>query len=109
MLTTKYSPRCNSSRCENVGLVDAGAIVIEHFFHRRAALDDRLRSQAFVEQVAAGVFGQRHVDVADVIDDLAIDLFRHALSKQRLPASMWKIGILRRLAEITARPVFVSP
>lgn len=30
-------------------------------------------------------------------------------SKQRLPASMWKMGILRRLAGITASPELVSP
>lgn len=30
-------------------------------------------------------------------------------SKQRLPASMWKMGILRRFAERTASAVFVSP
>ena len=30
-------------------------------------------------------------------------------SKQRLPASMWKIGILRRLAGMTARQLLVSP
>jgi hypothetical protein len=30
-------------------------------------------------------------------------------SKQRLPASMWKTGTLRRFAAIAARPLLVSP
>ncbi|MNV71563.1 hypothetical protein D3C71_1645900 [compost metagenome] len=31
------------------------------------------------------------------------------ISKQRLPASIWKIGTLRRLAGITERQLLVSP
>jgi hypothetical protein len=41
-----------------------------------------------------------------VVDDPAVDL---RWSKQRLPASMWKIGMRRRLAGITARQLLVSP
>ena len=65
------------------GLAGADAIHMlpEDLTHRRAGDEDVFLADAFRQQVAAAVLGVGQVDVADVVDDLAVDLFRHVLIK----------------------------
>ncbi len=50
--------------------------MLQHLAHGRAGLDHRLRPQPLCQQVAAGVLGQRQVDVGEVVHHLAVELLR---------------------------------
>ena len=60
-------------------LASPGSVVLQHLAHGRTGLDDRLGPQSLGEQVAPGMLGERHVDVAQVVDDLAVEFLRDPL------------------------------
>ena len=77
MLTTKYSPRAELQPLEHVGRGDAGPVGVQHFAHRRAGEVNSPRMDALGQQIAAGVLGVHQVEVADVVDDAAVDFLGH--------------------------------
>ena len=59
--------------------LDLRLVVTQYLAHRRTGLDHRVWRASLLQEVAARVLGIGQIDVGDVIDDLAIDLLRHAL------------------------------
>ena len=78
-LTTKYSCGLQAKARQHVAGLDLGQVVVEHLVHRAAGLDDPVGRQPLAQQVLAGDRRIGQVDVADVVDDLAVDLLGHAL------------------------------
>ena len=64
---------------EDVAGLDLGQVLAEDFAHRGAGDVDVLFADAFGQEVAAAVFGVGQVDVADVVDDLAVDFLGDVL------------------------------
>ena len=74
-----------------------GTIVGKHLVHGAADDDDAIGRQTLAEQMGAGDLAIGQVDVADVIDDLAIDLLRYALVKATIAGLHVKHGNLAPL------------
>jgi len=55
--------------------------VAQDLAHRRAGFYHCFRAQTFREKISASMLGIRQVNVAYVIDDTAVNFFRHALVK----------------------------
>ncbi|MNL16578.1 hypothetical protein D3C87_1376290 [compost metagenome] len=66
---------------QHVGGEDLRHVVVEHLLHVRTGLDDGFRTNPFSDQVSPGMLCQDHVDIAQVIEHLAIQFFRDALIK----------------------------
>ncbi|MCY1554931.1 hypothetical protein D9M68_915450 [compost metagenome] len=64
---------------QHVGSFDLRSVVVQHLTHVRTSLDDGLGRHTFGDQVAPGMFGEHHVDVAEVVQHLAVELFGYAL------------------------------
>src|SRR5216683_5005886 len=60
---------------------DAVAKALQDFAHRRAYLDYRIRPYALRKQIPARVLGVWKIDIADVIDNAPVDLFRNTSVK----------------------------
>ncbi len=61
------------------GSLNAFAVMVQHLPHVGARLDDGLWPNALGDQVTPCVFGQHKIDVAQVIQYLAVQFFRHTL------------------------------
>ena len=77
--------------------VNSGHDIREDFTHWAPGLDHELRRQAFRQQVAPCVLRVDHVHVAEVIDHLPIQLFRHTLIKAAIAGFHVKDGNLAAL------------
>jgi hypothetical protein len=75
----EIAPALQPQSGENVGGRDFGAEMVQHLRQMGADLEDPIGWKSFGQQIAARVFRQRHVHVAQMVDDFAIQLFRHAL------------------------------
>ena len=93
---------------EDVRGLDLIQVRAQDLRHGRARDGGALRGAASILEVAAGVLGVGQVDIGDHVDDVAVSLGRHS-SLQRLPASMWKLGMCRRLAAMADRQLLVPP
>jgi len=60
---------------QHVAFFNAGHGVVQHLPHGGAGNEDGLAVNALAEQIAAAVFGVGHVDVGNMIHDLAVDHF----------------------------------
>ena len=63
----------------NVASLDCRQILVQNFGHGAAGHVGAFLGQAAIGQVTAGMFGIRHVHVADNVDDAAVGLFGQAL------------------------------
>ena len=59
--------------------------MVQHLEHGAAGFDDAVRRQSLAEQIVPRDVAVGHVDVRDVIDDLAVGLFRNALVEAAVP------------------------
>ena len=76
---------------------NAVRVKVEDFLHRRTRLNDPIRRQSFRQQVTPGMLGVGQVDVADVINDAAVDFLRHALVETAVAGLHVKHGNLAPL------------
>ncbi|MNZ68548.1 hypothetical protein D3C78_868180 [compost metagenome] len=73
--------------------------MIEHLEHRAAGFYHHIRRQAFAQQIVAGDGAVGQVDVSGVINDTAVDLFRHAHVKAAVAGfhvEGWNLSALGR-------------
>ncbi|MNQ86030.1 hypothetical protein D3C85_1012140 [compost metagenome] len=66
--------------------LDTRHVVIQHFLHVRTGLDDGFRTNALGDQVTARMFGQHHIDIAQMVEHLAVQFLRHALVETTIPS-----------------------
>ena len=97
----------NSHRLENLRCVALHLrhLLRQHLQHRRTGLDDLIRRQTFAQEIFARNARIAQIDVADVIHDLAVRLFRNALVKttvSRLHVEYGNVALLRRNRAQTA-------
>lgn len=62
---------------QHIALQDAFHVAVQHLAHGRTGDEEGLAVQALGKQVPSGMLGVRHVDVADVVHDLAVDHLAH--------------------------------
>ena len=82
---------------EHVRCLDLRQVMVKNLEHRAAGLDDTIGRKTFAQEVFTrnGAVGQ--VDVADVVDDLAIDLLGDALVEAAVARLHVKDGDLASL------------
>ena len=77
--------RLQTRSLQDIGLLYLRHIVVQHFPHVRTGLDDGFRADALGNQITARMLGQYQVNVTEVVQHFAVQLFRHALIKAAVP------------------------
>ena len=83
--------------------------MVEHLLHRRACFDHQIRTQSFGQEVPARALRIGQVDVAEVVDDLSVELLGDTWVEAAVPRLHVEDGHLPALAAMTPRHVLVSP
>ena len=58
---------------------DFRLVIRQHFRHRATDLKGAVRGQAFAQKIFAGDAAVGHIHIADMVDDLPVNFFGHAL------------------------------
>ena len=75
-----------------------GLEALEDLGHMRADFENAIPRQTFREEITPRVLGQDHVDVAEMVDDFAVQLLRDPLIKAAIPGlhmEDWNLASLR--------------
>ncbi|MCY1395124.1 hypothetical protein D9M71_100530 [compost metagenome] len=64
---------------QHIGRENFRHVVVEHFLHMRTGFDDGFRTNPFGDQITPGMLGQNHIDIAQVIEHLAIQFLGNSL------------------------------
>src|ERR1035438_6951601 len=70
---------------QGVGAVDFLAIVCEHFVHGTAGLDDPVWRDSLAQEIFARDVAVWQIDVADMVDNLPVDLFGYPVVEAAVP------------------------
>ncbi|MCY1437573.1 hypothetical protein D9M71_537400 [compost metagenome] len=63
----------------HIGLLDLRHVVVEHLLHMRAGFYNGFGADTFGNQITPGMLGKHHVDIAAVVEYLAVQLLRYPL------------------------------
>src|ERR1035438_3010743 len=70
---------------EHIRLAYLRQVIVQNFVHRTARLNDSVRGNTFSEKVLARDITVRQIDVANVVNDAPIDLFRYSVVEAPVP------------------------
>src|ERR1044072_4077890 len=81
----KVPPTLELEHLQDLRLLNPRAIVGKHFKNRTASLDHPFRRQSLTQQIVPRVVTVGQVDVADMVNDPPIELFRNSLIETAVP------------------------